>query len=535
MNIFTAAEMRVVDTDATQVFGLHPSLLMENAALRLVEFLEAKFAPLREKKVVVLCGKGNNGGDGLAAARHLSNGGVSALTVIAAPGVTVPLNHRLDVVQLEDSFSPNSGRYREVESLLERADVVVDALLGTGAAGLARPPYDELLSMLWSDADRRQATVFVDLPSGLNANTGEFPYRVPSASSQCSNRFTITFAAPKPGLMLREGLELAGEVWIGDIGDPAELFNRQNIKASTFGLKEAQSQLRRLRRPLDSNKGQAGRVLIIGGSWGMSGAPILAARAALCAGTGLCIAAVPEKVLPIFATACFEATSHGLPCDSEGRFTEEAFHELTKLWENVQVVALGPGISRSDGALALVRHVVRDCPHPLIIDADALYALKAEPQLVKNRTEPTILTPHPGEMGELMGLTAKEVNGERFAVAAACAEKYGALVDLKGSRSVVARPDGELSVNLSGNSGMATGGSGDALTGTVAGLLAQLKDPHAALQLGVYLHGFAGDIAYRTLGNGLTASDIVSNIAPALLEVAQREPETINPRLRRLE
>jgi NAD(P)H-hydrate epimerase len=267
----------------------------------------------------------------------------------------------------------------------------------------------------------------------------------------------------------------------------------------------------------------------------MSGAPTLAARAVLRSGAGLCIACLPDKVLPLFATAFSEATSHPLQCDAEGRLVETAADVMAKYWESAHAVALGPGLSRSDGALNFARRMVRECPHPLVIDADALYALRAIEKDVQRRETDTILTPHPGEMGELMEMETKEVQNDRIGVAVACAKRYNAIVVLKGSRSIVAMPDGNSYINLTGNSGMATGGSGDVLTGTIAGLLAQLKDAKQATLLGVYLHGLAGDLVYAQKGNGLIAGDIAEALPRAILKVQEPSEVSPNGRLRKLQ
>jgi NAD(P)H-hydrate epimerase len=237
----------------------------------------------------------------------------------------------------------------------------------------------------------------------------------------------------------------------------------------------------------------------------MSGAPTLASKAALRVGAGLCITCLPDKVLPMFASAFAEATSHPLSCDDEGRLLPPAADAVLEYSKGANVLAIGPGLSRSPGALDFARRLISETPLPVVVDADALYALRAIEQQVQAREADTILTPHPGEMGELMQMSVADVQNDRLAVALACAQKFNALVVLKGARSIVALPNGRTFFNLTGNAGMATGGSGDVLTGTIAGLLAQTKDAEQATLLGVYLHGLAGDIEYSTKSNGLIA------------------------------
>ena len=536
MQIFTAQQMRDFDRVATEEYGIPSIVLMENAALRVVEFLEAKFSPLSEKKIVILCGKGNNGGDGLAIARHLAKNN----PLVRVFGDSIELqdqnpkmfgNHSVEYIEQMNQAIINSFlRY------LGAADIIIDSVLGTGFSGELREPLRGIMdfsSQLLANSSGK--IVSVDLSSGLDADTG-----VQAKYTYAPKDFTITLVAPKRGLFLRDGVEKSGEIWIGDVGTtPEQMYGdyyglKKGTQTGVETLDLETAQLLIPKRTLDAHKGDAGRALIIGGSFGMSGAVALASRAALNAGCGLCIAAMPEKILPTFATSILEATSHPLPCDQSGKLLESAADELPALWKGVQVVALGPGISRSEEAQKFVARVVRECPVPLVIDADALHALPVMAEEVKNRGADTILTPHPGEMGVLMGISAQEVNDSRFEIAEACAKKYGAIVVLKGARSLVATPDGRIFVNLTGNSGMATGGSGDVLTGTIAGLLAQLKNPEDATKLGVYLHGFAGDLAFEEKGNGLVAGDIAAQLGRALVKIPKREVERINGRLRKL-
>ena len=545
MKVFTPEQMRAFDQTATNEYSIPSIVLMENAALRVVEFLEWKFAPLRGKRVVILCGKGNNGGDGFAIARHLTACGCRCRVIFVGAedelqgDAAINFNILKRVYELRE-LSPQVAAdrdkkpYAEVVSKSrpfffwhEEFDFAVDALLGTGFKGDVED--HRLEGELLTVQDRGKVPLIaVDIPSALNAEDGSRVHRTLRAD------YTVTFAAPKRGMFLREGIKNCGEVWVGDIGTPALHLQQTKTGCATLDRETAHKLLPN--RPIDAHKGTAGRVIICGGSRGMSGAPALAATAALRAGAGLCIACVPDRVLDSFASNILEATSHALPCDDEGRLVESAADKLSEIWKGADVVALGPGLSRSDGALAFARRVVRECPLPLILDADALYALRAIAEDVQARTAPTILTPHPGEMGELMESDAKTVNDNRLKIAIECAQKYNAFVVLKGARSVVAAPNGQTWFNLSGNAGMATGGSGDVLTGTIAGLLAQLKDALSATLLGVYLHGLAGDIEYSKRGNGLIAHDIADALPSAILDLHLRpEAQSINARLRKLE
>ncbi len=555
MKVFTAQQMRDFDRAAIEDYGIPSIVLMENAALRVVEFLEAKFAPLSEKKIVVLCGKGNNGGDGLAIARHLKVYGAELFVAHAAPN-----SYRGDSKINFDVFQ-SSGSYFDWGNLeasetdevdeekvmgtalihadlykqLMECDIVVDALLGTGFSPRSDNEDHEIsaiTSNLLHAISLASCVVSVDILSGLTSDTGQLEQPIMSATTQ-NAAYTVTFAAPKRGFFVRDGIENSGEIWVGDIGNLTQQMEETATGVQTLDHETAKHLVPY--RNADAHKGDAGRALIVGGALGMSGSICLACKAALASGAGLVAAAVPEKVLPIFAASVLEAVSHPLPNDENGHLLSRAADELDDLWKGVQAVALGPGLGRTPQAFEFARRVVRECPVALIVDADALHALPTIVDNVKARTAPTILTPHPGEMGVLMDSNARDVNDARFETVAACAEKYGAIVVLKGARSLVCDSSGEIWVNLTGNAGMATGGSGDVLTGTIAGLLAQLRDADAATKLGVYLHGMAGDIAARTLGNGLVAGDIVAGLPMALLEIKNREVERINGRLRKLE
>lgn len=573
MKVFTAEQMRAFDRAATEEYGIPSIVLMENAALRVVEFLELKCGPLQQQRLVVVCGKGNNGGDGLAIARQLEAINCQPYVLLAA----APESYKGDALtnyealraalqgsdppRLLDLLEDFQWRGTSRHEILS-ADIMIDAVLGTGFHGEVRD--ERLLAALAllnaagprGQGEPRAVRVAVDIPSGLNSDTGQgepdtasdaaartFPDPVNTREGQTVSHiypvpkavqadYTVTFAAPKRGLLLRDGVSAAGEIWVGALGTSPMQWDEVETQCHCVTRDQARSLLPA--RPLDAHKGDAGRVVLCGGSYGMSGAPTLAAHAALMAGAGLCIACLPDKILPLFATAFAEATSHPLPCDDEGRLVETAADRMPQYWEGAHVVALGPGLSRADGALALARRIMRECPHPLVIDADALHAVRAAAADLKQREAPTVLTPHPGEMGELMQMKVSDVQADRIGVAQECARKFNSTVVLKGARSIIALPAGWTYINLTGNPGMATGGSGDVLTGTISGLLAQLKDARRATVLGVYLHGLAGDLAYAEKGNGLIAGDIAAHLPAALLALQQHPEPATNARLVRL-
>ncbi len=533
VKVFSSEQMRAFDRAAIERYHLASLVLMENAALRVVEFLEARFAPLHGKTVVIVCGKGNNGGDGLAVARHLIGAGCVVDCVLLGHDDDLRGDAAYQLFALQNGLSSREAGHAFLHfdlaknpALLDEIgsafDIGLDAMFGTGFCGAVRPGFAEG----WEVLGRAKHLVAVDIVSGLNADTGE---GVEGASKV---EATVTFASPKRGHFLRDALDLNGELWVGGIGTLPHQMDEWATDCAVLDAPAIQKLLPR--RQLDAHKGEAGRVLIIGGSVGMAGAVTLAARAALEIGCGLCLAAMPRDILNSFCANCLEATTLPLACDDAGSLQPEALGLIEREWEKMQCVALGPGLGRSGGAQELAHRLIRSCPVPLLIDADALHVLPSIEGEVAARRAPTILTPHPGEMGVLMDTNSKTVNENRFEMASACAQKYNAFVVLKGARTLVAAPDGRVWVNLSGNAGMATGGSGDVLSGTIAGLCAQLKNALTATQCGVFLHGLAGELAAQTKGNGLVAGDIAAHLGESLVEVDKREREQINARLVRL-
>ncbi|RYX82952.1 NAD(P)H-hydrate dehydratase [bacterium] len=533
MKVFTSEQMRAFDRAAIERYHLPSLVLMENAALRVIEWLEARFGSLKGKSVVVVCGKGNNGGDGLAIARHLIGAGSVVDVVLLGADDELRGDAAYQLFALQNGTSSREAGHAFLHFSLARNpsllselhpsfDIGLDAMFGTGFRGAARPGFAEG----WELLHRAKHIVAIDTVSGLDTDTGE------SAEGATKVEATITFAAPKRGHFLRDALDLNGELWVGDIGTLPHQMDETATDCATLDAPTVQKLLPS--RKLDAHKGDAGRVLVIGGSVGLSGAITLAARASLQIGGGLCLAALPRPILDSFCAACLEATTLPLASDEAGALVSEALEDIADAWDKMNCVALGPGIGRSEGTQQLVHSIVRDCPVPLLIDADALHTLPTIAAEVAARKAPTILTPHPGEMGTLMATDAKTVNENRFQVATECAKKYNAVVVLKGARTLIAAPDGRVWVNLSGNPGMASGGAGDVLSGTIAGLCAQLKDALTATQCGVFLHGLAGDLASESKGYGLVAGDIAAHLGDALVQIDNSELETVNARLRRL-
>jgi len=498
VEILTAAQMRRVDRRAIE--GGIPSLdLMEAAGRGIAEAMRRDLPDLSRRPVRILCGKGNNGGDGLVVARHLALAGLQVEAAVLAPAhalspdAAVQLARArtlaLSVQHVEDA----EGWTRWAASHPAEA-VVVDALLGTGIEGGPRGLTATALAWL---AARHAEIVAVDLPSGLDADRGDVQGTIPAAA------LTYTLCRPKPCLVLDPAGEHAGHWTVVDIGIPDALVAEEAAELSWTDAEEAARLLPE--RPAGAHKGTFGHVLVVAGSVGKGGAAVLAARGALRAGAGLVTVACPPEVRPEVAVQQAEVMTAVLSENPDA---------LMRLAEGRDALAVGPGLGTGPEAQARVRALLAGARCPLVLDADGLNVSS----LAELRSEaPRVLTPHPGEAARLRGTTAAEVQADRLGHARALATATGAVVVLKGRRTVVAAPDGRAAFNASGNPGMATAGTGDVLTGVVSALLARGLPPFDAARLAAFVHGDAGDRAAEELGqDGMIASDLAARLPAAL-------------------
>jgi len=516
--------MREMDRVTIEEYGVPGIVLMENAALRVVEVVAARFAPLQGKRITVICGKGNNGGDGLAIARHLATRyGANVMIQLASD----PIEYRGDAaanyrmaqafgLALYTSDSPITGGWGEL---------IIDALLGTGLKGGVTGPYAEMIESMNRSG---VPIVSVDVPSGLDSDTG----RVEGPCVRAA--VTVTLALPKFGLMVFPGAEYAGEVVAGDIGMPRPLLGSDEIQA---GVTEASDIARWLPSRVngrDSNKGQFGHVMVFGGSAGFVGAPILTAEAAARTGSGLVTLAIPEGIRnAVLARISPVVMTRGLTQTEAGTFSAHSVEEALAMAGRGTAAALGPGLSGTDDddTRAFVREFVARCSVPLVIDADALNCLALEldrgVSIIRRRSAVTVLTPHPGEMGRLLGTDTETVQADRREAVESAARTYGCVVLLKGARTLIADASGRLAVNTTSNPGMATGGAGDALTGIIAALLAGKLEGWETAAAGAFLHGLAGDLAVTAQGGaaGLLATDIIREIPHS---IAHCQTETLS-------
>ena len=505
--VFTAAEMRALDARAIRELGIPGPRLMDNAGTGAAALIARWLAPIRGKAVVVVCGKGNNGGDGFVVARRLKARGAAVRVFLVGRRAEV----RGDAA---DALGRWRGRVEEVEEpsglarALGGADVIVDALLGTGVSGAARGPVAAAIEAINRAGAGGVPVVALDLPSGLDSDRGALLGPTVKAWR------TVTFAGLKRSLLLAPAAAQAGVVDIADIGVPAEE-TRRGI--TTWRLEATDVRGSFPPRDRDAHKGRFGHLLVVAGSLGKTGAAVLAGRAALRSGVGLCTIAVPASQQPIVAAQAPEYMTEALPETVAQSLSLKARDRIVELARRMDAVALGPGLSLDPEAQELVRGLIRELPRPMVVDADALSALAGHLDLLRQAAGPRALTPHPGEMARMLGTTIEAVQADRIEVTRTFAREHGVAIALKGAGTVIAGPDGHVAINPTGNPGMAKGGSGDVLTGIVGALLAREIEPAGALRAGCYVHGLAADVAGRDRGEyGMLASDIIESLPAAL-------------------
>lgn len=495
------AESAALDR-ASRERGVPVEALMENAG-RAVARAAARVAGGRYgRRAVVVCGKGNNGGDGLVAARHLSRWGMGVSVVLAADSAEFRGPAATNLERLGETLARVEPFSRaRLSRELDRAHVAIDSIFGTGFRGRPEGSFAQAIELINAASP---PVVAVDVPSGVSGETGTVEGIAVSA------HVTVTFGGLKPGLLLHPGAGLAGRVLVADIGFPPGL-----VRGDLWAVEEADVRAMLPSRPADAHKRSSGVVLVIGGSRGMPGAAILMARAAYRAGAGLVTVAVPEGILPVVQSAAVEATALPLPQTGEGTVARAALDLVAERLESFDAVALGPGLSTQDETAGFGRGLVRASPVPLVVDADALNAFAGRAGELADRRAEAVLTPHAGELARLAGVSSPEAAADRIGHARKLAAETGAVVLAKGNPTVVAAPGGEARLNPTGGPALATGGTGDVLTGAIAALLARGLPGLDAATAAAYVHGLAGDMAGQDLGAGTTASDVLARLPVA--------------------
>ena len=497
MRLVSAAEMREIDRTAIEVFGIPSLTLMDRAGRAVAEAGAELAAP--GGRVVVVCGAGNNGGDGYVAARLLRALGRDARVLALVPADRLSRDARAVRDQAQYAGVPIDDQGELLALDAGVGDVVVDALLGTGLARAPEGAFAAAIARIEAARSAGARVLAVDVPSGLSADTGR-----PLGPCVRADR-TVTFAFQKRGLVLHPGPEWAGEVVVADIGIPPAAAARVPVGCEL--LDEIAARLLVPARAPDAHKGDAGRLLVVAGSPGKTGAAHLALTGALRGGAGLVTLSTRPEVLPLALAGRPEAMSHALPPGGAlGRSDLQALLEAAK---PMDAVVVGPGIPRGPETAELLRAFLERARLPAVLDADALNAIAESPGLLRGLPAPVVLTPHPGEMARLCGVSIADVQADRIGIAAAKAREWNAVVVLKGARTVVADPEAPPSVIPVGNPGLATGGTGDVLAGLTGALVAGHLAPGAAARAAAWVHGRAGDLAARRFGErGLIAGDL---------------------------
>jgi len=508
MKIATAQQIRNIDRRAIREYGIPGPVLMENAATAVMAEMERFFNGLSGVRVGIVCGKGNNGGDGLALARRLSIRGVPMRAALLAPfkDVVGEAKINLSILLKMDVEISQNATHRVLSDIIAWSDILVDAMLGVGLSSPLKGRFADAVDMMNASS---RPVVAIDIPTGIDADTGA----VMGAAIKAD--LTVAMALLKRGLVLHPGAEYAGTVRVADIGIPAEVIEKEKVTVSLLDRGSAWGVL--TRRKADTHKGNYGHLLVIAGSPGKAGAAVMTARGALRTGTGLVSIATPNNLVPIIQSHIAEAMCVPAAESIEGTLGMGSTEELFKAAAGMTACAIGPGLSTHFETAQVVRDLVQRLTVPAIIDADGLNALAGHLDILKRAKSPVILTPHPGEMGRLLGMSSAEVQKDRINIALDFAKTYRVILVLKGAGTVVAAPDGQVFINSTGNPGMATGGTGDVLTGMIGGFLAQGQPALQAACLGVYLHGLAGDLAAKEKGEAaLLAGDLIEKIPEAI-------------------
>jgi ADP-dependent NAD(P)H-hydrate dehydratase / NAD(P)H-hydrate epimerase len=518
MRILDASQMREADRRTIHEIGIPSIVLMENAGHQVVAAIEARYPDLADHRVSLLCGRGNNGGDGFVVARILRQRGIDVSVFVIGNLDEVRGDARINLGILGRLGLPvvpvhDSQAWELHQSEVARADIVVDAIFGTGLTSA----LSGLLDTIVADVNAMDLPVVsVDLPSGMSADTQELIGTCIDAS------VTVTLAAPKLPLVLPPAQLRVGELVVADIGIPREVIDTIEGPRIELLTREELRELVQPRAP-DAHKGSFGHVLIVAGSRGKTGAAHLAATGALRSGAGLVTVATPRSCQMTVAALGPEYMTEGLDEGPSGTVAADALERVLSLEKDV--VAVGPGLGTGEGPSAFVHGLLQRSQVPLVMDADALNAFAGDPNRIVGRDGlDVIVTPHPGEMARLLGVDPQEVQANRLDAARRLATSQRLYVVLKGHRTIIATPDGKAFINPTGNPGMATGGTGDVLTGMIAAWLGQLLDAEAACRLAVYLHGAAGDLAEADEGElSMTAADLAGHLGDAVLELTARE------------
>jgi len=519
VKILTISEMRQVEQECAKI-GLPTSVLMENAGKAVAEEVRRILGDISKQQILILIGPGNNGGDGLVAARHLHDWGAKVSLYLLSqrppddPNLTLVQKRSIPCIDATQGEDLN-----RLDELLLSANAVIDALFGTGKSRSLRGIFLQALDRVSSAKKKHPGLhlIALDLPSGLNADTGA----VDPACLYVDN--TITLGFPKPGLFNSPGAERAGKITVVDIGMPA--YSAEEVTTELLTDEWAKSVLPQ--RPLQANKGSFGRVLVVAGSINYIGAAYLACSGAIRVGAGLVTLATAGSLQPILASKLTEVTYLPLPESHRGIIAPQAARLIHQQFEGYNVLLLGCGLGQSQSATRFIGSTLfrlKPVLPSLVLDADALNTLANIPNWWQQLTDDAILTPHPGEMARLVGVSVDEVQSDRVSIAQKVAQEWHKTIVLKGAYTVIAAPDGRTKLSSIANPGLASAGTGDVLTGAIAGLLAQGLSLFDAAALGVHLHGEAGEMVKARLGDaGMIATDLLPALPLVIKQLKEHQ------------
>ena len=512
MKVVTAEQMRRIDQVAIQERGIPGPVLMDRAGKAVAREVMERFDP---ESVAIVTGKGNNAGDGFVVARELHRFEIKTILFMLCPESDLT-GDALDAYrQVPDDVVRHTAPHpHELREQLIQFDLVVDAIFGTGIRGQLGEPWAHYIEEINTC---RMNVVAVDIPSGLPSEP------TPDVGPHISARLTVTMGLPKLSMVLEPGVRRTGRIVVADIGFPSDLLQDPAVTTNLSTNEEMAALLPK--RPPDGHKGTFGKVMILGGSEGMTGAAMLAAESAVRSGVGLVYSCYPHSLGTIFESRLLEPVK--IPLAGEALwFTEGHATEALDAAETMQAVALGPGLGKHRTTGAFARKIVQSVEAPLVIDADGLNLLAENIGDLAQRPGPTVLTPHPGEAARLLGTTIAEIQNNRLDAMVELAAQYNVVVALKGSQTLITAPDGQRYINPTGNSGLAKGGSGDVLTGLIAGLLAQGMTALDAARLGVLLHGMAADLARERFGmRAMTPSNLLDFLGGAFQRLERPEKQ----------
>jgi len=517
MKVLNAGQMKNIDRQTIKEIGILGPVLMENAGIQIVSALRSKFPEPQREKIVIVIGRGNNGGDGLVVARHLFNQGCRPLVMLLGTEQEVKGDAALNLriaqrigIEIVKITSPKV--WDKHKARVSRSTLLIDAIFGTGLSKPAKGLYAKVIE----DMNKSKAYIIaVDIPSGLSTDT----YQIIGPCVKAD--LTVTLAAPKIAHVFPPAEDWVGELVIGEISVPRFLFEDDNLKLELVERKEILPYFKK--REKDTHKGTYGHLFIISGSFGKTGAAVMAGKAALKMGAGLVTIGTPQSCLPMVARPMVELMTEPLPETSERTISSQALEKASTLLKDKDALLIGPGISTHRSTAEFVLSLLPKIKFPIVIDADALNILASKPEILKSLRKPVILTPHPGEFARLLHLPTREVLERKLELVPEFSEKYGVYLVLKSYKTLISTPGGKVYINPTGNPGMASAGSGDVLSGMIASMIVQEKNLLEAILAAVYVHGLSGDLGAEKLGEKfLTAANII-NYLPRTLKQLESE------------